>query len=131
MVGDDILKKYIVVIMLCLVLCGCGCSKKKTTSKKVEESYIGNEDVSYTLSISCGDYTKDSKVTLNKDKSATYELYECNSDTLELTTGSGTYKVSGSNVTITGSYSEVVNVLVKDEKTIEVNLGNIKQTLTK
>ena len=117
--------------MLCLVLCGCGCSKKKTTSKKVEESYIGNEDVSYTLSISCGDYTKDSKVTLNKDKSATYELYECNSDTLELTTGSGTYKVSGSNVTITGSYSEVVNVLVKDEKTIEVNLGNIKQTLTK
>lgn len=129
--GDDILKKYIVVIMLCLVLCGCGCSKKKTTSKKVEESYIGNEDVSYTLSISCGDYTKDSKVTLNKDKSATYELYECNSDTLELTTGSGTYKVSGSNVTITGSYSEVVNVLVKDEKTIEVNLGNIKQTLTK
>ena len=131
MVGDDILKKYIVVIMLCLVLCGCGCSKKKTTSKKVEESYIGNEDVSYTLSISCGDYTKDSKVTLNKDKSATYELYECNSDTLELTTGSGTYKVSGSNVTITGSYSEVVNVLVKDEKTIEVNFGNIKQTLTK
>lgn len=125
------MKKYIVVIMLCLVLCGCGCSKKKTTSKKVEESYIGNEDVSYTLSISCGDYTKDSKVTLNKDKSATYELYECNSDTLELTTGSGTYKVSGSNITITGSYSEVVNVLVKDEKTIEVNFGNIKQTLTK
>ena len=66
MVGDDILKKYIVVIMLCLVLCGCGCSKKKTTSKKVEESYIGNEDVSYTLSISCGNYAKDSKVTLNK-----------------------------------------------------------------
>ena len=131
MVGDDILKKYIVVIMLCLVLCGCGCSKKKTTSKKVEESYIGNEDVSYTLSISCGEYVKDSKVTLNKDKTATYELYECNSDTLELTTGSGTYKVSGSNVTITGSYSEVVNVLVKDEKTVEVNLGNIKQTLTK
>ena len=129
--GDDILKKYIVVIMLCLVLCGCGCSKKKTTSKKVEESYIGNEDVSYTLSISCGDYAKDSKVTLNKDKTATYELYECNSDTLELTAGSGTYKVSGSNVTITGSYSEVVNVLVKDEKTIEVNFGNIKQTLTK
>ena len=125
------MKKYIVVIMLCLVLCGCGCSKKKTTSKKVEESYIGNEDVSYTLSISCGDYSKDSKVTLNKDKSATYELYECNSDTLELTKGSGTYKVSGSNVTITGSYSEVVNVLVKDEKTIEVNFGNIKQTLTK
>lgn len=131
MVGDDILKKYIVVIMLCLVLCGCGCSKKKTTSKKVEESYIGNENVSYTLSISCGDYTKDSKVTLNKDKSATYELYECNSDTLELTTGSGTYKVSGSNVTITGSYSETLNLSVKDEKTIEVNFGNIKQTLTK
>ena len=129
--GDDILKKYIVVIMLCLVLCGCGCSKKKTTSKKVEESYIGNEDVSYTLSISCGEYTKDSKVTLNKDKSATYELYECNSDTLELTTGSGTYKVSGSNVTITGSYAETLNLSVKDEKTIEVNFGNIKQTLTK
>ena len=125
------MKKYIVVIMLCLVLCGCGCSKKKTTSKNVEESYIGNEDVSYALSISCGDYTKDSKVTLNKDKSATYELYECNNDILELTTGSGTYKVNGSNVTITGSYSETLNVNVKDEKTIEVNFNNIKQTLTK
>ena len=124
------MKKYIVVIMLCLVLCGCGCSKKKT-SKKVEKSYIGNEDVSYTLSITCGDYTKDSKVTLNKDKTATYELYECNSDTLELTTGSGTYKVNGSDVTIKGSYAETLNVSVKDEKTIEVNSGNIHQTLTK
>ena len=129
--GDDILKKYIVVIMLCLVLCGCGCSKKKTTSKKVEESYIGNEDVSYTLAITCGDYTKDSKVNINKDKTATYELYECNNDTLELTTGSGTYKVNGSNVTIKGSYAETLNVSVKDENTIEVNLGNIHQTLTK
>ena len=130
MIGDGIVKKYIVVIMLCLVLCGCGCSKKKT-SKKVEKSYIGNEDVSYTLTITCGDYTKDSKVNLNKDKTATYELYECNNDTLELTTGSGTYKVNGSDVTITGSYSETLNVNVKDEKTIEVNFNNIKQTLTK
>ena len=124
------MKKYIVVIMLCLVLCGCGCSKKKT-SKKVEKSYIGNEDVSYTLTITCGDYTKDSKVNLNKDKTATYELYECNNDTLELTTGTGTYKENGSSVTITGSYSETLNVNVKDEKTIEVNFNNIKQTLTK
>ena len=124
------MKKYIVVIMLCLVLCGCGCSKKKT-SKKVEKSYIGNEDVSYTLTITCGDYAKDSKVNLNKDKTATYELYECNNDTLELTTGTGTYKENGSSVTITGSYSETLNVSVKDEKTIEVNFNNIKQTLTK
>lgn len=130
MIGDGIVKKYIVVIMLCLVLCGCGCSKKKT-SKKVEKSYIGNEDVSYTLTITCGDYTKDSKVNLNKDKTATYELYECNNDTLELTTGTGTYKENGSSVTITGSYSETLNVSVKDEKTIEVNFNNIKQTLTK
>lgn len=124
------MKKYIVVIMLCLVLCGCGCSKKKT-SKKVEKSYIGNEDVSYTLTITCGDYTKDSKVNLNKDKTATYELYECNNDTLELTTGTGTYKENGSSVTITGSYSETLNISVKDENTIEVNFNNIKQTLTK
>ena len=124
------MKKYIVVIMLCLVLCGCGCSKKKT-SKKVEKSYIGNEDVSYTLTITCGDYTKDSKVNLNKDKTATYELYECNNDTLELTTGTGTYKENGSSVTITGSYSEILNISVKDENTIEVNFNNIKQTLTK
>ena len=117
-------------MVLCLVLCGCGCSKKNT-SKKVEKSYIGNEDVSYTLVITCGDYTKDSKVNLNKDNTATYELYECNNDILELTTGSGTYKVNGSNVTITGSYSETLNVNVKDEKTIEVNFNNIKQTLTK
>ena len=130
MIGDGIVKKYIVVIMLCLVLCGCGCSKKKT-SKKVEKSYIGNEDVSYTLTITCGDYTKDSKVNLNKDKTATYELYECNNDTLELTTGTGTYKENGSSVTITGSYSETLNISVKDENTIEVNFNNIKQTLTK
>ena len=118
--------------MLCLVLCGCGCSKKKnTTSKKVEKSYIGNENVSYTLTIDCGDYSKDSKVTLNKDNTASYELYECNSDTLELIEGSGTYKVSGLNVTITGQYSEKVNVNIKDEKNIEVNFENIHQTLTK
>ena len=124
------MRKYIFVMVLCLVLCGCGCSKKNT-SKKVEKSYIGNEDVSYTLAITCGDKAKDSKVNLNKDNTATYELYECNNDILELTTGSGTYKVNGSNVTITGSYSETLNVSVKDEKTIEVNFNNIKQTLTK
>lgn len=124
------MRKYIFVMVLCLVLCGCGCSKKNT-SKKVEKSYIGNEDVSYTLAITCGDKAKDSKVNLNKDNTATYELYECNNDTLELTTGSGTYKVNGSDVTITGSYSETLNVNVKDEKTIEVNFNNIKQTLTK
>ena len=125
------MKKYIVVILICLVLCGCGCSKKKSVSKTVKKSYIGNEDVSYTLNITCGDKSKDSKIVLNKDKTASYELYECNSDTLELTTGSGTYKVSGSKVTITGSYSEEVNVSVKDENTIEVNFNNIHQTLTK
>ena len=124
------MRKYIFVMVLCLVLCGCGCSKKNT-SKKVEKSYIGNEDVSYTLAITCGDKAKDSKVNLNKDNTATYELYECNNDTLELTTGSGTYKVNGSNVTIKGNYDETLNVSVKDENTIEVNLGNIHQTLTK
>ena len=124
------MRKYIFVMVLCLVLCGCGCSKKNT-SKKVEKSYIGNEDVSYTLAITCGDKAKDSKVNLNKDNTATYELYECNNDILELTTGSGTYKANGSNVTITGSNSETLNVNVKDEKTIEVNFNNIKQTLTK
>lgn len=116
---------------MCLVLCGCGCSKKKTTTKKVEESAIGNEDVSYTLKITCGDKNKESNVVLNKNKTATYELYECNNNSLELTTGSGAYKVSGSKVTIIGSYSEVVNINVKDSKTIEVNYNNIKQTLSK
>lgn len=114
-----------------MILCGCGCSKKKTISKKVEKSYIGNEDVSYTLTINCGDYQKDSKVVFNKDNTASYELYECNSDVLELTEGSGTYKVKDSNVTITGMYSEKINVNIKDEKNIEVNFENIHQTLTK
>ena len=125
------MKKFIIILVMCLVLCGCGCSKKKTTTKKVKESAIGNEDVSYTLKITCGDKNKESNVVLNKNKTATYELYECNNDTLELTTGSGAYKVSGSKVTITGSYSEVVNINVKDSKTIEVNYNNIKQTLSK
>lgn len=123
------MKKFIVIVALCLVLCGCGCSKKKT--KTVEKSYIGDEDVSYTLTINCGDKSKDSTVTLNKNNTATYELYECNNDVLELTVGSGTYKVSGSKATITGSYSEKLYVTVKDEKTIEIKLDNIKQTLTK
>lgn len=125
------MRKFIIILVMCLVLCGCGCSKKKTTTKKVEESAIGNEDVSYTLTIACGEIVKDSTVTLNKNKTATYELYECNNDILELTTGSGSYKVSGSKVTITGSYSEEININVKDSKTIEVNYNNIKQTLTK
>lgn len=125
------MKKYVVIAILCLVLCGCGCSKKKTVSKTVEKSYIGNENVSYTLTITCGDKSKDSTVTFNKDNTATYELYECNNDVLELTVGSGTYKVSGSKATITGSYSEKLDVTVKDEKTIEVKFDNIKQTLTK
>lgn len=124
------MKKFIIILVMCLVLCGCGCSKKKTDEKVVNNS-IGNEDVSYKLTITCGDFVKDSTVTLNKDKTAKYELYECNNDTLELTTGSGTYKVNDSKVTITGSYSEEVNVSVKDSKTIEVNYNNIKQTLTK
>lgn len=125
------MKKFVVITILCLVLCGCGCSKKKTVSKNVEKSYIGNEDVSYTLTITCGDKSKDSTVTFNKDNTATYELYECDNAVLELTVGSGTYKVNGSKATITGSYSEKLDVTVKDEKTIEVNFNNIKQTLTK
>ena len=125
------MKKYVIVVLICMILCGCGCSKKKTISKKVEKSYIGNEDVSYTLTINCGDYQKDSKVVFNKDNTASYELYECNSDVLELTEGSGTYKVKDSNVTITGMYSEKINVNIKDEKNIEVNFEKIHQTLTK
>ena len=125
------MKKYVIVVLICMILCGCGCSKKKTISKKAEKSYIGNEDVSYTLTINCGDYQKDSKVVFNKDNTASYELYECNSDVLELTEGSGTYKVKDSNVTITGMYSEKINVNIKDEKNIEVNFENIHQTLTK
>lgn len=123
------MKKYVVIVMLCLVLCGCGCSKSK--NKNVQKSNIGNEDVSYTLNITCGDKSKDSTINFNKDSSAYYELYECNNDTLQLTTGSGTYKVNGSKVTITGSYSEKVYISVKDDKIIEVSTDNIKQTLTK
>ena len=124
------MKRFIIIIVLCLILCGCGCSKK-SSSKKVLNSYIGSEDVSYTITINCGDKTKTSKVTLNKDNSAYYEIYECNNDYLELTTGSGTYKVDENKVVITGSYSETLNINVKDEKTIELNFNNIKQTLTK
>ena len=123
------MKKIVVIIMLSLILCGCGCSKKKT--KTVEKSYIGDEDVSYTLTITCGDKSKDSNVVFNKNKTASYELYECNNGVLELTVGEGTYKVNGSKATITGSYSEKIEVNVKDEKTIEINFDNIKQTLTK
>lgn len=125
------MKKFIIILGMCLVLCGCGCSKEKKPTKQVEKSAIGNEDVSFNLNITCGEITKNSNITLNKDNTAKYELYECNNDVLELTTGYGTYKVSGSNVIITGNYSEVVNVTVKDSKAIEVNYNNIKQTLTK
>ena len=101
------MKKYVGILVICLVLCGCGCSKNKT-NKKVEESAIGNYDVSYSLEITCNGKVKESSVALNKDKTASYTLYECNNDVLQLITGKGTYKVSESSATITGEYGEKV-----------------------
>lgn len=125
------MKKYFVLaLILTLVLCGCG-KKNKNVSKKVEESYIGSEDLKYTLSINCKDKTKDSSVTLNKNGKAAYEIYECNNDILELTTGSGTYTVKDDTVKIKDEYSSDIKLKVINDETIEVTVGDITQTLTK
>lgn len=122
-------KKILLVLAICLLLCGCG-SKKKVT-KTVEKSEIGSVDVSYSLSVTCNNLTKDSYVTLNKNKTAEYGLYECNENNLELVTGEGKYKLDGSKVIIEDNYSQKVIVTVKDKKTVSIKMGEIEQTLTK
>ena len=123
------MKKYLVLALcLCFLICGCG---KKKTSKKVENSFIGKENLKYSLTITCKDKAKDSSVVLNKNKKATYNIYECNNDILELTTGSGTYSVSGDTVKIKDEYSSNVTLKVINKKTIEVKVGDITQTLKK
>lgn len=123
------MKKYLVLALcFCFLICGCG---KKKTSKKVENSFIGKENLKYSLTITCKDKAKDSSVVLNKNKKATYNIYECNNDILELTTGSGTYSVSGDTVKIKDEYSSNVTLKVINKKTIEVKVGDITQTLKK
>ncbi len=122
-------KKILLVLVICLLLCGCG-NKKKVT-KAVEKSEIGSVDVSYSLSVNCNNLTKDSYVTLNKNKTAEYGLYECNENNLELVTGEGKYKLDGSKVIIEDNYSQKVIVTVKDKKTVSIKMGEIEQTLTK
>ncbi len=124
------MKKYLLIVLLaCILLCGCG--KKKSVTKAVEQSEIGSIDVSYNLSIKCNDMAKDSYVTLNKNKTAEYGLYECNENNLELTQGTGKYELDGSKVIITDNYSSKVIVTVKDNKTVSIKVGEIEQTLTK
>ena len=123
------MKKYIVLVFV-LVFIVCGCGSKKIT-KKVQESYIGTEDLKYTLTISCKDKAKESSVILNKDKTASYSIYECNNDILELTTGKGTYTVSENDVKIKDEYSSDIKVKVINKETVEVRLGDITQTLKK
>ena len=122
-------KKILLVLVICLLLCGCG-NKKKVT-KAVEKSEIGSVDVSYSLSVNCNNLTKDSYVTLNKNKTAEYGLYECNENNLELVTGEGKYKLDGSKVIIEDNYLQKVIVTVKDKKTVSIKMGEIEQTLTK
>ena len=124
------MKKYLLIVLLaCILLCGCG--KKKSVTKAVEQSEIGSIYVSYNLSIKCNDMAKDSYVTLNKNKTAEYGLYECNENNLELTQGTGKYELDGSKVIITDNYSSKVIVTVKDNKTVSIKVGEIEQTLTK
>ena len=122
------MKKYMLILILVLVLCGCG---RKKVNKKVEESYIGSTDLKYTLTINCKDKSKESSIILNKDKTAKYEIYECNNDILELTTGSGKYTVKDDIVKIKDQYSSETKVKVINDETVEVTVGNITQTLKK
>ena len=73
----------------------------------------------------------DSYVTLNKDRTAIYAIYECNNDNLELMYGEGTYEIDGSKVTITDTYSNTLSITVNGNDTIDLNFDGIKQTLTK
>lgn len=124
------MKKILLLsLVICLILVGCG--KKKKVTKTVEKSEIGSVDVSYNLSITCNGVTKDSYVTLNKNKTAEYGLYECNDNNLELIHGTGTYELDGSKAVITDNYSSKVIVTVKDTKTVSVKADEIEQTLTK
>lgn len=127
------MKKYLIIsICICLLLCGCGKKKtKENVSSTVKESDIGSIDVIYKLALTCGDKAKDSYVTLNKDRTAIYAIYECNNDNLELMYGEGTYEIDGSKVTITDTYSNTLSITVNGNDTIDLNFDGIKQTLTK
>lgn len=127
------MKKYfIIIVCICLLFCGCGKkNKKENVSSIVNKSDIGSSDVTYKLEFTCGDKAKDSYVTLNKDKTAVYAIYECNNDNLELSYGEGTYDIDGSKVAITDTYSNTVSITVSDTDTIEISFDGIKQTLTK
>lgn len=127
------MKKYLVIVVcICLILCGCGKkNKKENVNSIVKKSDIGSSDVTYKLELTCGDKAKDSYVTLNKDKTAVYAIYECNNDNLELSYGEGTYDIDDSKVTITDTYSNTVSITVSDTDTIEISFDGIKQTLTK
>lgn len=127
------MKKYLIIILcVCLLLCGCGKkNKKENVSSTVNKSDIGSSDVTYKLELTCGDKVKDTFVTLNKDKTAVYAIYECNNDNLELSYGEGNYDIDDSKVTITDTYSNTVSITVSDNDTIEINFDGVKQTLTK
>lgn len=123
------MKKYIVIIVLCMIVCGCGC-KKKTKESVDNNGDIGVNDVTYKLSVTCLDKSAQSTLFLGKDKSFYYNLYECSGNNLHLITGSGSYKINDTTVVLTDNYDKKWNVSVnKDKVEIELN-GNI-HTLTK
>ena len=122
------MKKYIIVLLVLIVLCGCGKKSKKTVTNS---SVIGKEDLEYKVSVTCNGKTKESIVTLSKTNEATYKIYECNNNTLELITSAGTYKVLNGDVVITDEYSNKVNIKVIDDNTIDVEIDDITQRLTR
>lgn len=122
------MKKYIIIIVLCLIVCGCG--SKKKAKENVSNSEIGTRDLEYKLVVSCGDKVKESTLFLGKDKTFSYFLYECSGNDLHLTTGFGNYKIDDNSVVLIDNYEKKWNVVVNKDN-VEIELNGKVQTLTK
>ena len=123
------MKKCFFILVLMIFICVCG--KKTVVEKTVKNNINIEKDTTYKLEVVCGDKKKESYVTLNKDKSAIYSIYECNNDVFELTYGEGSYEVNDTKIILTDNYAQKINIDITSESSITINLYNIKQSLTK
>lgn len=129
------MRKYLIIIVLCLVVCGCGSNKssdQKSDVKKTDNNKegIGTVDITYKLAVNCGDKVATSSVYFGKDNQAKYYIYECNGSDLHLITGEGSYQIKNNTVTLIDNYDKEWHIKVKDD-TIDFPLDNGTQTLQK
>lgn len=124
------MKKYAIIMVLCLILCGCG-SKKEAKKEVIKDSIsvIGVKDVTYKLRVNCGERTAESALFLGKDNSFYFNLYECSGSNLHLTNAKGSYKVNKDKIILTDNYEKKWDLVVNNDQ-VEIKLNGIAYILT-